>query len=52
MDYGNVADVTYLQSAIYLKFGRSPEKVKSIGSHFKIQNATFVIIFGRSSEHL
>ncbi len=24
---GNVAEVTSLQSAIYLKFGRSPEKV-------------------------
>ena len=27
MDNGNVAEVTSLQSAIYLKFGRSPEHV-------------------------
>ncbi len=27
MDNGNVAEVTSLQSAICLKFGRSPEKV-------------------------
>ncbi len=27
MDNGNVAEITYLQGAIYLKFGRSPEKL-------------------------
>ncbi len=32
MHSGNVAEVTSLHSAIYIKFGRSPEKVTAYNS--------------------